>query len=78
MVKIREKVHVVKPAIRRAYFVFSAAMLFLNLGLSEIERPQLLTRSFDREVLVKNIGSYNYHLYDHLYSIKITCSTCTC
>ena len=39
-------------------------MLFLNLGLSEIERPQLLTRSFDREVLVKNIGSYNYHLYD--------------
>lgn len=55
---------IVKPSIRRAYFVLAAAILFLNLGLSEIERPQLLTRSFDRELLVKNIGTYNYHLYD--------------
>ena len=29
-----------------------------------MERPQLLTRSFDRELLVKNIGTYNYHIYD--------------
>src|SRR5699024_3935758 len=49
---------------RSAYFTFSAAMLFLNLGLAEAERPQLLTRSFDREMLVKNLGMYNYHLYD--------------
>jgi len=55
---------IIKPAIRRAYFVLAAAVLFLNLGLSETERPQLLTRSFDRELLVKNIGTYNYHLYD--------------
>jgi len=62
--KIGETTSVIKPAVRRAYFVLTAAILFLNLGLSEIERPQLLTRSFDREMLVKNIGSYNYHLYD--------------
>lgn len=49
---------------RRVYFALSAAILFLNLGLAEAERPQLLTRSFDREMLVKNIGMYNYHLYD--------------
>ena len=49
---------------RTAYFTFSAAVLFLNLGLAESERPQLLTRSFDREMLVKNLGMYNYHLYD--------------
>ncbi|TWT06499.1 LTA synthase family protein [Planococcus sp. CPCC 101016] len=49
---------------RKAYFALSAAALFLNLGLAEAERPQLLTRSFDREMLVKNIGMYNYHLYD--------------
>ncbi len=55
---------VIKPAIRKAYFVLAAAVLFLNLGLSETERPQLLTRSFDRELLVKNIGTYNYHIYD--------------
>lgn len=54
----------VKPEFRRAYFIMAAATIFLNLGLAEIERPQLLTRSFDRELLVKNIGTYNYHLYD--------------
>lgn len=54
----------VRPMFRRIYFVGAAAMLVLNLGLAETERPQLLTRSFDRELLVKNIGTYNYHLYD--------------
>ena len=54
----------VRKQVRRAYFVLSLAVLFLNLGLAESERPQLLTRSFDRELLVKNIGTYNYHLYD--------------
>lgn len=49
---------------RKAYFVIATAVLFLNLGLAETERPQLLTRAFDRELLVKNIGTYNYHLYD--------------
>ena len=38
--------------------------MMVNLGLAEMERPQLLTRSFDRELLVKNIGTYNYHIYD--------------
>lgn len=54
----------VKKIHRKAYYVFAAAIFFLNLGLAEIERPQLLTRSFDREMLVKNIGTYNYHIYD--------------
>ncbi|WP_046173829.1 LTA synthase family protein [Domibacillus indicus] len=49
---------------RRAYFLSAAALMFLNLGLAEIERPQLLTRTFDREMLVKNIGTFNYHIYD--------------
>ena len=61
---VTKEAGIIKPAIRRAYFVLAAAVLFLNLGLSETERPQLLTRSFDRELLVKNIGTYNYHLYD--------------
>ncbi|TFD97520.1 LTA synthase family protein [Jeotgalibacillus salarius] len=49
---------------RRAYFLVAIATFFLNLGLAETERPQLLTRTFDREMLVKNIGTYNYHIYD--------------
>ncbi|WP_203361756.1 LTA synthase family protein [Bacillus sp. REN10] len=55
---------------RRAYFLTAVAMLFLNLGLSEIERPQLLTRTFDREMLVKNIGTFNYHVYDVILQSK--------
>lgn len=62
--KVKEKVTTINVEFRRAYFVLAVAMLFLNLGLAETERPQLLTRSFDRELLVKNIGTYNYHLYD--------------
>ncbi|MEG0451061.1 MAG: LTA synthase family protein [Lysinibacillus sp.] len=61
--KMKELVKV-NVEFRRAYFVLAVAVLFLNLGLAETERPQLLTRSFDRELLVKNIGTYNYHLYD--------------
>ena len=59
-----EGVTPIRIEMRRAYFVLSMAIVFLNLGLSETERPQLLTRAFDRELLVKNIGTYNYHLYD--------------
>ncbi|WP_416149827.1 LTA synthase family protein [Salipaludibacillus sp. HK11] len=36
----------------------------IHLCLAHIERPQLLVRSFDRELLVKNIGIYNFHIYD--------------
>ncbi|QKY69452.1 LTA synthase family protein [Lentibacillus sp. CBA3610] len=48
--------------------VFALAMSFLllagNFFLAEMERPQLFTRAFDREYLVKNIGLFNYHVYD--------------
>jgi lipoteichoic acid synthase len=49
---------------KRVFFLVAIAISFFNLGLAETERPQLLTRTFDREMLVKNIGTYNYHLYD--------------
>ncbi|MER2118800.1 MAG: LTA synthase family protein [Solibacillus sp.] len=62
--KVEEQLVPIRKDARKAYFVMTAAILFLNLGLAETERPQLLTRAFDRELLVKNIGTYNYHLYD--------------
>ncbi|WAA10421.1 LTA synthase family protein [Fervidibacillus albus] len=49
---------------RRVYYLITASVVFFNLGLSEIQRPELLTRTFERELLVKNIGPYNYTLYD--------------
>lgn len=42
----------------------SLALLAGNFFLAEMERPQLFTRAFDREYLVKNIGLLNYHVYD--------------
>ena len=42
----------------------SILMLLGNYILAEIERPQLLQRGFDREYLVKNIGLFNFHIYD--------------
>ncbi|MFO1443473.1 LTA synthase family protein [Bacillus sp. Bva_UNVM-123] len=55
---------------RRAFFLVAIAIAFFNLGLAETERPQLLTRTFDREMLVKNIGTYNYHIYDAFLQSK--------
>ncbi|PID16815.1 hypothetical protein CSV63_02710 [Sporosarcina sp. P34] len=49
---------------RKVYFAAAATLMMFNLALAETQRPQLLTRSFDRELLVKNLGTYNYHLYD--------------
>ncbi len=55
---------------RRSYFILVAAIFFFNLGLAEAQRPQLLTRTFDREMLVKNIGTYNYQIYDIVLQSK--------
>ncbi|PWA13327.1 hypothetical protein DCC39_00060 [Pueribacillus theae] len=56
-------VHTTKKQIA-SIFAAALALFAINLGLAETERPQLLTRTFDREMLIKNIGVYNYHIYD--------------
>ncbi|MFD1171565.1 LTA synthase family protein [Oceanobacillus picturae] len=56
--------------------VFALAMSLVllagNFFLAEMERPQLFTRAFDREYLVKNIGLFNYHIYDIAINTKAT------
>ncbi|MFJ6411553.1 LTA synthase family protein [Terribacillus saccharophilus] len=47
-----------------------AAVVVINIGLAEVERPQLFTRGFDREYLVKNIGLFNFHVYDAVMQSK--------
>ncbi|WP_010304381.1 LTA synthase family protein [Kurthia senegalensis] len=51
---------------RRGSIVLIAALAisFLNLALAEADRPQLLTRGFDRTYIVKYLGMYNYTFYD--------------
>ncbi|KEZ51013.1 MULTISPECIES: LTA synthase family protein [Metabacillus] len=55
---------------KSAFYLLVAGIFFFNLGLAETERPQLLTRSFDREMLVKNISVYNFHIYDGVLQSK--------
>ena len=42
----------------------------INLGLAEVDRPQLLKRTFDRNYIVKYLGAYNFTLYDALQNVK--------
>jgi lipoteichoic acid synthase len=51
-------------------FSFSLAISCTNIGLAEIDRPELLTRGFDRHYIVKYLGLYNYTIYDVLQSTK--------
>jgi lipoteichoic acid synthase len=46
------------------FFITAVILLLVNIGLAEIERPQFLTRAFDRITLLKNLGNVNYQVYD--------------
>ncbi|MBM7645745.1 lipoteichoic acid synthase [Scopulibacillus daqui] len=51
----------------------SAIMVFIvNLSLAEADRPQLLSRTFDRNYLVKYLGQYNYQIYDIIQTSMTT------
>src|SRR5699024_11391864 len=49
---------------------FSVFMLLFNIVLGEISRPQLLTRTFDREYLVKFLGLDSFTVYDAIKTAK--------
>ncbi len=49
---------------------FALAISIVNLGLAEADRPQLLTRGFDRNYIVKYLGMYNYTIYDAAETVK--------
>ncbi|MFC7372800.1 LTA synthase family protein [Fictibacillus iocasae] len=61
---------IVTTKTRRMVMMTGAVLLALQLSLAETQRPQLLTRTFDRHLLVKNLGTFNYHLYDILLYSK--------
>ncbi len=54
-----------------AALAFAGALLSLNYSMAESARPDLLTRAFDRQIMVRSIGAYNYHLYDAVVSARI-------
>ncbi|MCL1630999.1 LTA synthase family protein [Sporolactobacillus sp. CPB3-1] len=58
--------------IRSIFTVFvSAIMVFIvNLSLAETDRPELLSRTFDRNYIVKYLGAYNFAIYDAIQSAR--------
>lgn len=53
-----------------AVIAFALVLSVINLGLAESSRPQLLTRGFDRNYIVKYLGMYNYTIYDSVETMK--------
>jgi len=53
-----------------AIIAFALAVSIVNLGLAETSRPQLLSRGFDRNYIVKYLGMYNYTIYDTVETMK--------
>lgn len=66
------KPHADRLNVRGILTVFvSAIMIFIvNLSLAEADRPQLLSRTFDRNYLVKYLGAYNYTIYDIIQNTR--------
>jgi lipoteichoic acid synthase len=54
----------------KVVLLFAVTVFLFNLGLAEKDRPQLLSRSFDRNYLVKYLGAYNFTIYDVIQNIK--------
>ncbi|MCM3394438.1 LTA synthase family protein [Cytobacillus oceanisediminis] len=57
-----------KPAL--AVIAAGIIVFFINLEVAENDRPDLLTRSFDRNYLVKYLGAYNFTVYDIVQNAK--------
>ena len=47
-----------------------ALVFTINLGLAEIDRPELLKRTFDRNYIVKYLGAYNFTIFDAVQNVK--------
>ena len=68
--KVKIEVKSMKWRNAAALIVVGLGISGLNLTLAESDRPQLLTRGFDRNYIVKYLGMYNYTIYDAVQSTK--------
>ena len=69
----KKKVVSEKPFYKRYAFagtIAGVAILFGNLMMAETDRPQLLTRTFDRNYIVKYLGVNFFAGYDSVQTIK--------
>ncbi len=69
LVKADEKKFYTQPCGKRAIIIAFTLFLF-NLGLAEISRPMLLTRTFDRNYIVKYLGIGGFTIYDSIQTFQ--------
>ena len=64
------KIEMIDLKRKKISVLYSLALMIscVNLSLAEMDRPQLLTRGFDRNYIVKYLGMYNYTIYDAVKS----------
>ena len=62
--KVKKETNRVGSKKAAAIIAVALVISIINLGLAESSRPQLLTRGFDRNYIVKYLGMYNYTIYD--------------
>ncbi|MFS0656117.1 LTA synthase family protein [Bacillus sp. 179-C3.3 HS] len=60
-----------KPTARKAsfktiktYYAICVGFLLFHVSSAMIDHPRFLTSSYDREVIVRNLGLFQFHLYD--------------
>lgn len=53
-------------------FTLAICVFMVNWSMAEVVRPELLTRTFDRHIMVKSLGAYNYHLYDIIVNSRMS------
>ncbi|MFB4167347.1 LTA synthase family protein [Virgibacillus sp. JSM 102003] len=58
--------------LRKPVLVLAAGIMAfaVNLQLATDDRPELLTRTFDRNYIVKYLGSYNFAIYDAIQTAQ--------
>ena len=75
--KVKIEMKDMKRRTATAIISLSLGISCLNLALAEAERPQLLTRGFDRNYIVKYLGMYNYTVYDAVQSTRASAQRVT-
>ncbi|TSB47220.1 LTA synthase family protein [Alkalicoccobacillus porphyridii] len=75
LIFLLRKVEITEVRLRKSMaslaIMASLVIFTVNLTLAEIDRPQLLTRTFDRNYIVKYLGLYNYTIYDGIQTAQM-------
>ncbi|MFZ3587688.1 LTA synthase family protein [Bacillus sp. DJP31] len=69
----RNKFEFIGTFTRRSFSILYLSAIFMigsTIAMAEMDRPQLLTRMFDRNYIVKYLGIYNFIFYDILQSTR--------